>query len=451
MKKKYLLSVLLLHSGLFIAQSHAQTVADSLPVVKQNLLPEEIERNKVIDNTKVIVVNSEPGEAPSQDSIRSLMTRFYVNQFRHFQDPRTPYFMFMSKDANLAMGVGGVVRMRGWFDWNGSVPANGFAPVAIQIPKQADNMKTLKATPAGTALFFSMIGRNQRIGDFMGYIEANFNGYEHLDFRLKKAYFIVNDWEVGYDDSSFSDPAAQPPTIDGAGPNGRISKTNVLVRYMHTFKDKWTVAGSFEFPQSGVTDQAGLTQKCSDYVPDIAAFGQYQWDGGYSHVRLAGLLRTISYRDLLLNKTKNTIGWGVQLSSVFKIVNPLSVYALAAYGNGIGSYMGDIADNKLDLVPDADHPGKLTAPAALGLTFGAKYNFTSNIFACISLSELNYFAEKPKISDDYRYGLYGSATLFWDITPRVRVGAEYLAAKRVNNGGAHANANRVDALFQFSF
>lgn len=447
MKTHLLLLTTVLGMGGFSA--YAQTNADT--ITSRRLYPEEIEQQKAIDNTKVIMVNSGNGVPAGQDSIRSLIEKFYLNQFHHFEDPRAPYFLFMSKDANLAMGMGGVVRMRGWFDWNGSVPANGFAPVAIPIPKNPANMRALKATPAGTALYFSMIGRNQMIGDFRGHIEANFNGYEHMDFRLKKAYFIVNDWEVGYDDSSFTDPSAQPPTIDGAGPNGFISKTNVLVRYMHTFKKKWTVAGSFEFPKSEVTDQAGYTKKCTDFVPDLAAFGQYQWNDGYSHVRLSGLLRTIAYRDLLLDKNKNTLGWGVQLSTVAKVINPLSVYAIVAYGNGIGAYMQDMAGSNLDLVAKPGEPGHLYAPGSLGLTFGAKYNFTSNIFACFTLSEMSYYAKKPKVSDDYRYGLYGAVTLFWDITPRIRVGAEYLAAKRVNMDGAHANANRADALFQFSF
>ena len=89
----------------------------------------------------------------AKDSVEKMLNMFYVNQFRHFQDPRAPYFMFMSKSNNLAMGIGGVVRIRGYYDWNGSIPISGFSPYFIQIPKDPTSMRRLAATPRGTGLF----------------------------------------------------------------------------------------------------------------------------------------------------------------------------------------------------------------------------------------------------------------------------------------------------------
>ncbi|MDE6826334.1 MAG: hypothetical protein K2J18_06150, partial [Paramuribaculum sp.] len=63
------------------------------------------------------------GDMPSQDSIKNILDRFYYDQFRSFQDPEAPYFLFMSRDAKLTMGIGGCVRMRGWYDWGGAIPA----------------------------------------------------------------------------------------------------------------------------------------------------------------------------------------------------------------------------------------------------------------------------------------------------------------------------------------
>ncbi|MDE6394932.1 MAG: hypothetical protein K2K77_06285, partial [Duncaniella sp.] len=245
--------------GLFGSMALAQTPADSLT---RKPFPEEIERQKVIDNTKVIYVNSDDGQRAPQDSVRNLINRFYVNQFRHFQDPKAPYFMFMTRDANLAMGIGGRIAMRGVFDWKDVVPANGFAPALIPIPGDPAQQRAIKAIPSGTSLFFTLLGTDSRLGDYSAYIEANFNGYNHSDFLLKKAYVTFRDWTVGYATSTFSDPAAIAPTVDGAGPNGHVSRTNVLVRYMHSFKKNWTVAGSVEFPSSSIRAQDGYTKKC---------------------------------------------------------------------------------------------------------------------------------------------------------------------------------------------
>lgn len=434
--------------GLFGSMALAQTPSDSLI---RKPFPEEIERQKVIDNTKVIYVNSDDGERAPQDSVRNLINRFYVDQFRHFQDPKAPYFMFMSRDANVAMGIGGRIAMRGVFDWKDVVPANGFAPALIPIPGDPTQQRAIKAIPSGTSLFFTLLGTDSRLGDYSAYIEANFNGYNHSDFLLKKAYVTFRDWTVGYATSTFSDPAAIAPTVDGAGPNGHVSKTNVLVRYMHSFKKNWTVAGSVEFPSSSFKDQAGLTKKCADWVPDLAAFTQYQWDGGLSHVRLSGLMRTISYRDLVSERNYNEIGFGVMVSSCIKVCRPLTLYAEASYGRGNGSYLNDLSIESIDLVPDPDRPGRLYQPKAMGLTFGAKYNFTDAVFASFTLSEQQYYARNPRPATDYRYGLYGEACIYWQVTPRVLVGAEYIAGKRVNNDHTHGNSNRIDATFQLSF
>ena len=72
----------------------------------------------VLSNHKVLTFGAYDSLPPTpKDSIRRIIEMFYVDQFRHFDDPQAPYFLFMSRDATLAMGVGGAVRMRGYYDW----------------------------------------------------------------------------------------------------------------------------------------------------------------------------------------------------------------------------------------------------------------------------------------------------------------------------------------------
>ena len=40
------------------------------------------------------------------DSVNSIITTFYYDQFRHFSDPAAPYFLFLSRDSQLAMEIG---------------------------------------------------------------------------------------------------------------------------------------------------------------------------------------------------------------------------------------------------------------------------------------------------------------------------------------------------------
>lgn len=160
-------------------------------------------------------------EAVSMDSMRRVIDKFYYDQFRNFQDPAAPYFLFMSRDANLAMGIGGCVRLRGWYDWGGAIPANGFVPALIPMQPEPTQMRRLGSTPAGTSLFFRVIGHARANINYQIYIETNFNGYNGRDLHLKKAYAIINDWTVGYANSTFSDPAALPPRSMPRGPTTR--------------------------------------------------------------------------------------------------------------------------------------------------------------------------------------------------------------------------------------
>lgn len=435
---KPLAAIALMVGATFAAhsQSAVDTQIDSLAQSHKFI---NIDRNSNDDSNQAYV-----------DSMRRTITMFYYDQFRHFSDPAAPYFLFMSKDANLAMGIGGCVRLRGYFDWGGAIPSSGFAPYLIPMTPDPTNMRQLGATPAGSTLFFRVLGRNKALGEYQLYIEANFNGYQGRDFHLKKAYALINDFTIGYANSTFSDPSALPPTVDAQGPNNKISPTTTLFRYMPTFKNHWTVAASVEMPSDQLAVDNVSTKKVTNYVPDFALFAQYQWARG-QHVRLAGILRTLSYRDLLTSKNHNVAGWGVQLSSVAHPAYPLTTYVTASYGKGYQSLCGDMMIGAYDLVGDPDRRGVLYAPASYGWCVGVQYNFRPNLFMSASVSENRYLPSKAVSSSEYKYGICSDVNVFWNVTPRIQLGAEFDLGMRRNFSGEHRWARRIGAMAQFSF
>lgn len=356
----------------------------------------------------------------------------------------------MSKDATLAMGIGGAVRMRGYYDWGGAIPASGFAPYLIPMQPSPTDMRHFGTTPAGTCLFFRVIGRNKLLGDYQLYIEANFNGYQSRDFHLKKAYAIVNDFTIGYAPSTFSDPAALPPTVDAQGPNNKISPTAVLVRYMPVVRDRWVFAISGETPSGAPDVDDKNTAKVSNWMPDWAAFAQYQW-GPNQHVRLSGIVRTLSYRDLVKEKNHNRIGWGIQLSSVAHPHPQLTTYLTANYGHGYAGLGGDLLIGNYDLVEDPDAPGRMYAPASFGWCLGLQYNILPNLFVCASASQTRYLPSRRISPDEYKYGIFSAINVFWNLTPRIQVAAEFDFGKRQNFSHEHRYAKRIGAMCQFSF
>ena len=410
----------------------------------------ELDRMIALRNKQRVVYFGDEHMA-SNDSIRQLMDRFYVNQFRHFQDPQAPYFLMMSRDATLAMGIGGAVRMRAYYDFNGVMPSSGFLPYTIPIPADPTEGHRISATPSGTALFFQIIGINKTLGNFSAFIQGNFDGYNGRDFKLKKSYVIIRDWTVGYTTSSFVDPTANPPVIDGSGPNGQSNHTSVLLRWMKPIKGRWTVAASMEFPKNESGVDGKLTKKRNDWLPDFVAFGQYSWADEQGHVRLSGLLRTLSYYDLVSNRGHNAVGWGLQLSMVSPFDYNWKFYASVVGGKGLQSFMNDMSADKLDLLNNPGRPGRMYTPGALGYTAGVRYNFTQSIYASASVSQAHIYLRDGDHSTTYKRGLYCVANVFWDMSARLQVGLEALYGKRWDLDGQSGHANRVNALFMFSF
>lgn len=340
--------------------------------------------------------------------------------------------------------------MRAYYDWGGAIPASGFAPYLIPIHPSPTDMRHVGTSPAGTSLFFRVIGRNKALGDYQLYIEANFNGYETRDFRLKKAYATINNFTVGYAASTYSDPAATPPTVDAQGPNNKIGTTAVLVRYMPVIKDRWVLAVSGESPESSIDVDNINTAKVSNWMPDWATFVQYQWDKG-EHVRLSGIARTLSYRDLIAGRNHNIVGWGVQLSSVAHPLPSLTTYVTASYGHGSAGLGGDLLLGSYDLTGDTKRPGRMYAPASFGWCVGLQYNFRPNLFVSASMSQNRYLPDCEVSPDEYKYGLFGAANIFWNLTPRIQVATEFDFGKRQNFSGEHRWARRMSAMCQFSF
>lgn len=414
------------------AQSHVDAMTDSL-----------------IDSHKVIFF---PGKEPpvDKDSIRAVITRFYVDQFRNFQDPAAPYFLFMGRDANLAMGIGGCVRMRCWYDWGGALPSNGFVPAMIPMNPDPTEMRHFGTTPAGSSLFFRVIGHTFKNVNYQIYIEANFNGYQGRDFHLKKAYAIINDWTVGYANSTFSDPAALPPTVDASGPNNKMAVTDVLVRWMKTFRRHWTVAVSAETPAQQTEETSGVNKKCDEWLPDVAAFIQFGWRRS-EHVRLAAIYRTLSYRNLLENKNHTVPGVGMMLSTVARPITQLTLYGTVTAGFGTASLGGDMMIGNYDLVTNPNHKGNLYAPWSLGWCAGAQWNFTPSLFVSATAGQTRYLPRYTPAADSYRYGTYLAANVFYNLTARMQVGAEINFGQRVNQDRTSRWAHRVGAMCQFSF
>lgn len=386
-------------------------------------------------------------------AVEKLINQFYVDQFRHAQDPRAPYFMLLSRNATMAMGIGGTIQTMAFYDWGSPINGSGFATYSIPIHPDAAGRNLFQTSIGQSALFFSMFGRSAVFGDYKFYIEAKFKGggSGSNEFKLNKAYATVGDWTLGYASSTFSDPASQPNTVETAGPNSEVSDTRVLVRYMHQFKQRWTVAASIEAPDDEVAPDTEQYSAGSTYIPNFAAFAQF--GSSTQHIRLAGLVKGMRYRNLVEQKNEYAAGWGLNISTVFRPIMNVTVYGAFNYGHGIGSMINDLSCGQNDLIGLLSEPGKMYAPRSYGWYAAVQYNFRPNLYSTLVFSQERLLPKKGSNYDgeQYKYGLYGVANVFWEITPRCTVGAELDLGERANMDGAHRWDRRVSLMAQFNF
>lgn len=104
-----------------------------------------------------------------------------------------------------------------------------------------------------------------------------------------------------------------------------------------------------------------------------------------------------------------------------------------------------------DLVSDPDKPGKLYAPWAYGWDAALQWNFKPNLFVSATIGQSRYLPSHTEPGSNYKYGLYSAVNIFWNMTPRMQVGAELNLGRRNNFNGEHRGAQRIGAMCQFSF
>lgn len=406
------------------------------------------------NSNRIVYIDGKPDTAEMSindtDSIRRKVLQYYYDQFRNSQDPDMPYFLFMSKGANMTLGIGGGVRMRAFYDWNGAVPSTVFAPSTIPIPQDPAAHTRFNAVPSGTYLNFQMIGHNKVIGDYGLYIEADFTGNNGRDFMIKKSYAMIRDFTFGYATSTFSDPAAQPAVVDAAGPNSKFSAVSVLARYMPKIGKHWLAAISVETPSTAIDLTGGNVRSASNWLPDGAAFLQYEWGKG-EHLRFSGIARSLSYYSISENKRHNKAGWALQLSSVAHPAKPLTTYLTLNYGRGYAGLGGDLFYGAYDLVPNPSNHSELYAPKMLGWCAGLQYNFKPEIFATWVVSQTHYMPKEGTPGNEYKTGTFACTNIFWSILPRVTVAAEYNWGMRRNISGTHKASSRANLTAIFSF
>lgn len=398
-------------------------------------------------------------ESSNADGV-TVIEAFKETMGDHFTDPKAPNFIYYDKKKNIALGLGGNVRVRTSYDFDGSPSSSdGFVPYTIPVPGDKLTRNRLAMDAGNSTLFFKVLGNNTKLGQYQLYLSANFSG-KNYGFVLQDAYIKMLGFTIGRTWSTFNDLAAIPPTVDYQGPNGAAEMRTEQIRYSRNFTDQLSFGVAAEISQTtGRFGQSIKDLEMSQRVPDIPMYFQYAFgQKNSSHVRVAGVLRTMNYMNEVQDKTKYATGYGVQVSSKIDVCPFFTFYGQMTYGDGIAQYINDLSGNGLSLVSAADQSngptGKMKAVEAMGWFVQGRFNITSDIYATAGYSQAKIFPGVDKISlpdTNYRYGQYIVGNLFYNITSDFQLGIEYLYGNRVNINGEKGHANRIETLIQYNF
>jgi hypothetical protein len=290
--------------------------------------------------------------------------------------------------------------------------------------------------------------------------------------RLQHFYGTWGPILAGQTDTVFMDGDTFPNTVDYWGPSGMVYVRNPQVRL--TFK-----SGSHEFavaiekPNNDIDPGAirvidpalASSIRGDEKAPDFTAHWRY--DGGWGHVQIAGLLRSVGFEtigtvDHKPNGTK--LGWGINAASNIKVGKQDVLHLSAVYGEGIASYMND---GGMDLGPKAQRTLTPTQPIAgvpptitglspdvvplLGLMIYYDHFWSDKWSTSLGWSQTKVDNLNFQTHDTFRSGQYASINLLYKPDKRFLMGTELLWGERQDKDGAAGSDMRLQFSFKYSF
>lgn len=403
---------------------------------------------------------------------------------KSFRDTPVPHFAIHTGDNSFILTIGGKLQpIIGWDLGNDlyeeAGAAGGFITNQIPVPAKRFKKSDFYINALNANLTLQIVGFGGTDNQISGFFKIGTDGYKN-PLKLKLAYVKWRGFAAGMKKTLFEDEDANMPSmIDPQGPAGAVDATNYLFNYESPSFNGFRAAIGIEIPTFNTSDGRYLGKDYKQFngqdilnkpvvdptaynqlVPDIPAYLEWARDGG-NRIRLSGILRTLNYRDVLHNRRRTTVGWGVQLSGNWTPLNQLSFFGQAVYGKGIGNYILDLAGIPLSFTPKSSDPGRLTSTPEMGLVFGFTYNIGKRwqMNAVYSMSRMwnvgpyalseSESGSNPDEFNNYRYSNYVGANVFYQISSFFQVGAEYLYGQRHTyyRGQAHDNRISFDVCF----
>ena len=395
------------------------------------------------DAVPVICISETVNEAPDVVEI------FQNTQSGYHHDPRAPRFVLVDQEGRWGLGIGGYLQTKIEYDFDKAVANVDFLPSAIQRNGASSQYRM---DMSNSTLFLKLVGSSRWLGDFIVYTSADWRG-DGLGLQLQNAYMSTKYFTFGYTIGTFMDISAIPTTIDYGGPCGMTFYRSTQLQFRYGFDFGLSMGIALEAPNVNATGDEYIhvgAQRC----PNIPIFVQYNWrNDSRNHIRLGAIMRDISYTDKVKGADTDKVGWGAQ-ASVLATMGKLQLKGQFTVGEGIGSLVNNISNVGVDVVANPNEPGRAMMLTSESWYAGVQYNFNSKWFASAAYSQTalhsrNGYGEAHP--EGFRKGQYAVANVFYNVSPNLQLGLEYLHGWRVDFDKRTFNANRVNLSARYDF
>ena len=350
-----------------------------------------------------------------------------------------------------------------------------FVPSQIAIPSVSGRKSDFFINALNASIDLQVVGFGGTKDQITGYIKLATNGNDKT-IELNKAYVTWRGLTAGLKHSLFQDESVVPPTIDPQGPNGLVANTVNEIGYVSPSFKGFSFGIGLDMPTyysaSGhywgtdyktwagrnIEGEAVCDPEAYSFqAPDIPLYAEWGADP-MNRIRLSGILRPMIYRDLLHDHRCTTLGWGLSHSGNINPVKPLIFYLQATYGKGIGAYIQDLAGMPISFVPKNDHPGHMTPTPMMGWSAAMTYNINDKWQINVMGSQariwhVSDYAEHEATDgeiNNYKYGYYGAANVFYNLSSYFQLGLEYDYGYRKSWDMGSAHDNRIQFQVMFS-
>jgi hypothetical protein len=377
----------------------------------------------------------------------------------------------------------GFVRIDGIYDFRPMASNDSFVTSSIPVPQGRG--ENLAINPRYTRFGFDTetpiksmdwtIKTRIEVDFFNGNTSGAFGSFP---IRLRFAWADFGPFLVGQAASLFMDYDVFPSVLDYQGPGGMILMRQPVFAVRLPITDKLKFSLGVEQPYSdiqwfqngtwivnpgtGIITQAGVARNVQD-LPDFT--GNFEYNGDYTHMQVAGILRKLTFQPGTGNSAFDDIGYGINLTGSFHpwailtstpttgdASTPWSrtrILGQFATGRGISRYMQDTNGLGLDATYD---PLRGFRPIPSYGWFVAYEQWWTKKW----ISNFTYGQDALSLTDTlpgntYQRANYVTANIIWLPVERMGVGLEYLYGFRKDKDGQRGENSRIQMGFQYKF